>query len=241
MDVAAPGLKPAGACMPVLARDLRSLLAGFGRLYSEELGIDVASAHPPELYRWFLASQLFGARIAESVAVRTFRAFGARGLVTTEQVASAEHSALLQVMAEGGYVRYDGITSRKVQDAARKLLAEYGGDLNQLHEAAADPEKLEQRLMEFWGVGRVTTNIFLRELRGVWERADPALGPLASLAAQHLGIDDFRAFWAGHALNGYDVRHFEAALTRIGKNFCRRGRCAIAPIPHVAPCGSPGS
>lgn len=241
MDAVASRLKPAGACMPTLAGDLRPLLAGFGRLYSEELDIDVSSRRPLELYRWFLAAQLFGARIAESVAVRTFRAFGAHQLVTPELVATAEHSELLQIMAEGGYVRYDGITSRKVQGAARKLIAEYGGDLNQLHEASADGEEVEQRLMAFWGVGHVTANIFLRELRGVWRRADPALGPLASLAAQHLGVEDFQVFWAGRALVGYDVRHFEAALTRIGKDFCRRGRCSMAPIPHEAPGKAPAS
>ena len=227
--------------MPTVAGDLRPLLAGFGRLYSDELGIDVSSARPTELYRWFLAAQLFGARIAERVAIRTFMAFGAHGLVTPERLAVAEYSELIQIMGEGGYVRYDGITSRKVQAAARKVLAEYDGDLNRLHDGAADPEQLEQGLMAFWGVGRVTTNIFLRELRGIWQRANPALGPLASLTAEHLGIDDFRAFWAGRALSGYDIRHLEAALTRIGKNFCRRGRCALAPIPHEVPRGFPVS
>ena len=49
----------------------------------------------------------------------------------------------------------------------------YDGDLNILHEKAHDPEGLESKLKEFKGVGPVTVNIFLRELRGIWEKAQP--------------------------------------------------------------------
>ena len=118
------------------------------------------------------------------------------------------------------------------QGAAIKLIEEYEGDLNRLHAAAADAEDLERRLQKFWGVGPATCGIFLRELRGLWPKASPGLGSLAQLAADHLGIDDAAAFWRAHAVDGHDYRHFEAALTRLGKNFCRRGRCRKAPIPH---------
>jgi hypothetical protein len=135
-------------------------------------------------------------------------------------------------MAEGGYVRYDGITSRKVQAAARKLIKEYAGDLNALHATARDAADLEARLQDFWGVGPTTCGIFLRELRGLWQKADPPLGQLARLASDHLGIDDLPSYWRLHAVKRYDYRHLEAALTRLGKNYCRRGRCQKAPIPH---------
>jgi hypothetical protein len=135
-------------------------------------------------------------------------------------------------MGEGGYVRYDGITSRKLKGAAVKLLGGYGGDLNTLHSAAQDENDLERRFQEFWGVGPATSGIFLRELRGLWPKANPALGDLARLASDHLGIEDPPAFWKEHEVSGYDYRHFEVALTRLGKGYCRRGRCSEAPIPH---------
>ena len=212
--------------------DLTGLLATHGRLFSEELGIDLSTRRPAMLFKWFLASMLFGGRITGSVAVRTYHAFEQHGLVTPRAIIAADFSELLQIMAEGGYVRYDGITSRKVQGAARKLLQDYRGDLNRLHDAASDASEAIDRLMAFDGVGPVTAGIFLRELRGVWPKADPPVGNLALLAAAHLGIADPREFWKRNPRPGYDFRHFEAALTRLGKDYCRRGRCAAAPIPH---------
>ncbi len=95
-----------------------------------------------------------------------------------------------------------------------------------------DPQDLMARLQEFKGVGPVTAAIFLRELRGIWPKADPPLGHLARLACDNLGIADARRFWEENSLPGSDLRHLEAALTRIGKDFCRRGRCHLAPLPH---------
>jgi hypothetical protein len=212
--------------------DLTRILDGYGDLFSARLGIALTGLDSGELFRWFLASMLFGARINESVAARTFAAFLEHGLATPERIAGAELPELLQIMAEGGYVRYDGITSSKVQRASTKLLQDYGGDLNRLHVAARDKRDLEARLQDFKGVGPTTTGIFLRELRGLWPKADPPLGELARLAAAHLGIADPAVFWKRHQVPGRDFRHFEAALTRIGKDYCRRGRCAKAPIPH---------
>jgi endonuclease III len=212
--------------------EIGALLASHGQLFSEQLGINLATRRPDALFRWFLASMLFGARITESIAVRTYHAFEEHALLSPHAVAAAEFSELLSIMAEGGYVRYDGITSRKVQGAARMLIDDYGGDLNRLHDAAADAGDIIARLTEFKGVGPVTAGIFLRELRGIWPKSDPPPGELALLAARHLGIADPRAFWRRHPLPGYDLRHFEAALTRIGRDFCRRRRCAAAPIPH---------
>lgn len=216
-----------------LKRDeMARLLRTHGDLFSAQLGIRLDGLDSGELFKWFLASLLFGARIAESVAGRTYRAFADHGLVTAATIARAEFRELIQIMAEGGYVRYDGITSRKVQEDAARLIAEYDGDLNNLHAAARDARDLEARLQDFRGVGPTTAGIFLRELRGLWPKADPPLGSLARLAADHLGIDDPSTFWQAGAIPGFDFRHFEAALTRIGKNFCRRGRCSKSPIPH---------
>ena len=218
--------------MAAVTRDqLRALLSSHGRLFSEELGIRLEDLHRGQLFNWFLASLLFGARIAGSVAVRTYRAFEAHRLLTPEAIAAADFGELLQIMAEGGYVRYDGITSRKVQGAARKLLEEYGGDLNRLHELAAGPEDLTARLTAFKGVGPATAGIFLRELRGLWPRADPPLGNLARLAAEHLGIRDAAAFWRDNALPAWDFRHLEAALTRLGPGLLPQGTLPRVPNP----------
>jgi endonuclease III len=178
----------------IAVTQLADLLKTHGRLFSADLGIDLERLKSAELFKWFLASMLFGARITQTIAVRTYNAFVSHDLTAPQAIAEADFNELLQIMAEGGYVRYDNITSRKVQNAARKLIVCFEGDLNRLHQAAAGPAELIQRLREFKGVGPATVGIFLRELRGRWEYADPPLGELAQLAAEHLGIGDPQAF-----------------------------------------------
>lgn len=55
------------------------------QLYSEELAVDLASRSEAALFRWFLASLLFGARISEPTAKNTFRSFVRRGLVSPQK------------------------------------------------------------------------------------------------------------------------------------------------------------
>jgi hypothetical protein len=211
---------------------LRALLERLGRLFSEDLGIRLEGLDPGELFKWFVASLLFGARIRESAAVRTYRELEKRGLLTPEALRDADFWEMIDVMARGGYARYDGIATRRLQRAAAKLLDDYTGDLNRLHGDARDGADLVARLCEFWGVGETTAGIFLRELRGLWPKADPPLGYLALLAARHLGLDDPLAYWRANPLAGWDFRHLEAALTRLGRDYCRRGWCSKAPVPH---------
>ena len=55
-------------------------------LYSEELGIDLAQRTDAAYFHWFLASLLFGARISETTAKNTFRAFMHHGLTTPKKL-----------------------------------------------------------------------------------------------------------------------------------------------------------
>lgn len=144
------------------------------RLYSEELGINLASKKPAEIFKWFLASTLFGARIPETIAKNTYKSFERHHLLEPKKILKAGWNYLVNpVMRQGGYVRYDEKTSTKVLRNCKTLLEKYKGNLNTLHESARNSRDLEKRLMEFYGVGPVTANIFLRELRPYWKKADP--------------------------------------------------------------------
>jgi hypothetical protein len=159
-------------------------------LYSEELGINLAAGSNDVLFRWFLASLLFGARISETTAKNTYRSFVRHGLVHPEKIMEAGWNFLIDpIMREGGYVRYDGRKSTQVLRDCDALVAEYGGKLRRLHDAARDAQDLEQRLLEFYGVGPVTVNIFLRELRPFWAKADPDPLPTVAKLAKRLSID----------------------------------------------------
>jgi endonuclease III len=200
--------------------NLRELLEHYGELYSEELGIDVRK----EPFKWFLASMLFGGRISSSIAKKTYKAYKAAGLTSPEKIAASNEVTLIEIHGRGGYARYDGITAEYVIGVARKLLESYDGKIEKLDKISKNPGDLEHRLQEFRGVGPVTAKIFLRELRGIWENADPQPTSIEILAAKNLGIIDseedalerLKDFWGRNAIKGYEFRNFEAALVRLG-------------------------
>lgn len=159
-------------------------------LYSEELGIDLAQRTEAAYFRWFLASLLFGARISETTAKNTYRAFIRHGLTSPTKILAAGWDFLVYpVMREGGYVRYDGRKSAQVLRDCETLIIDYHGSLRRLHDAACNARDLEERLLAFYGIGPVTTNIFLRELRFIWAKADPDPLPAVKRLAKRLRID----------------------------------------------------
>jgi hypothetical protein len=186
-------------------------------LYSEELGIDLARGGEDACFRWFLASLLFGGRISETIARRTYQAFCRHRLTTPQRILAAGWDFLVApIMREGGYVRYDGRKSDQILRDCRALIDDYDGSLLRLHEAAHDSADLFARVLDFYGVGPVTANIFLRELRPFWTKADPPPLPLVVAAAAELGIDlgsyrrktlSFARIEAGLIRRAHELRH----------------------------------
>jgi endonuclease III len=196
----------------------RLLLKAFRKTYSEELGIDLKRGKPAEIFKWFLASILFGKRIGEGIAKNTYREFEREGLLTPKKILDAGWDRLVEVLDRGGYVRYDFSTASNLLDIMKNLKLRYGS-LEALKEAAKDQKDLEARLQQFKGIGPTTVSIFLRELRGLW-RVDPRLSPFAELAARNLkiGLEKFNRRTERFA-------RLECGLLRLGKNFCRKGKC----------------
>jgi hypothetical protein len=89
----------------------------------------------------------------------------------------------------------------------------YKGRVSNIHTAALDKHDLEQRLLAFYGIGPVTVNIFLRELRPYWSKADPE--PLAAVTktAKRLGVDI-----SGLRRNSVGFTRIEAGLIRARKD-----------------------
>jgi len=169
----------------VTLHDLRKSL-----LYSESIGIDLAKHSDEEVFKWFLASVLYGARISATIAEKTYRSFEKHHLLTPQSILMAGWDYLVNpVMREGGYVRYDEKTSREILSNCDMLITDYGGSLNELHSISLGPSDLENRLLRFFGVGPVTVNIFLRELRPFWQKANPDPLPVILQVAQIYSID----------------------------------------------------
>jgi hypothetical protein len=133
---------------------------------------------------------LFGARITETIAKNTYRAFECHGLLEPRKILEAGWDFLVNpIMREGGYVRYDGRKSTQILTDCEWLLEHYEGSLTRLHRLAKDSKDLENKLLDFYGVGEITANIFLRELRPYWKKADPEPLPLVKTVAKRCGID----------------------------------------------------
>lgn len=222
----------------------RRLIELLGGMYSRELGIDLSEPDRTRIFRWFLAAKLMGARIPTKAALLTWKEFARRGIDTPERIRQSGWDGLVAILDEGGYARYDFSTATRLLAIAGDLLERYRGDLNDLHDRSDGPKDLEVRLMGLGkGVGPVTANIFLREMRSVWPKADPAISPLALLAARDLGLakgkgnplDALRKTWAAEKARGYNFSDFEAALVRLGKDYCRKPRVNNCPMRGICP------
>lgn len=185
------------------------------RTYSEELGLNLSK--PEDRFKWFLASILFAKRISAEVAKRTYRRFEEEGLTAPEDILAAGWDRLVQVLDSGGYVRYDFSTASNLLKIVKDLKEKYG-NLEELNKESSGPKDLERRLLEFKGVGPVGINIFLRELRGTWEKAKPEPSGIAIKTAKKLGVGN--------------VEPHESALVRIDLEYCKKGKCEKCPVKN---------
>lgn len=185
--------------------------------YSQELGLDLKIEE--DRFKWFLASLLFAKRISSEVAKRTYREFEKEGIVTPESITGAGWDKLVEVLDSGGYVRYDFSTASNLLEIAASLREKYGS-LEVLYTQSQDSRELEKRLLEFKGVGPTTVNIFLRELKAVWEKARPQLSPLAREVASRLGLGE----------EELEFPTVESALVRLNLEFCKRRKCSSCPV-----------
>ncbi|MGD0405573.1 MAG: hypothetical protein ABSB10_02845 [Candidatus Bathyarchaeia archaeon] len=188
--------------------------------YSKELGFDLTKAE--DRFKWFLASILFAKRISAETAKETYLYFEQEDLTSPDAILEAGWDRLVEVLDSGGYTRYDFSTATNLLGIAKMLKEKYG-DLERLHAESSSPTDLERRLQEFKGVGPVGVNIFLRELRGIWEKAKPEPSPLAVATAQKIG------------LNPEDAERYESQLVRLNLEYCKKRRSSECPLKDNCP------
>lgn len=151
-------------------------------------------------------------------------------VLTPQAVRDAGWDELVNILDAGGYVRYDYSTADKLLLIVNDLLEKWSGDLNKLYKSARSQKELEEKLEALGkGIGPVTVQIFLRELRGIWKLAEPLPNKWTISAARKLGIikssspekvlTELKAYWGKHHIKGYDFVNFETALFRYGKKF----------------------
>ena len=222
-----------GLCMELVKK--------LGSAYSSALGINLACTGSDEVFKWFLASVLFGARIGESIAMNTYKELEKAKMLCPDSMLETGWQGLVDILDRGGYVRYDFKTATKLLEVTQTLKDKYEGDLNRLHFFAKDRRDLEKKLQRLGkGIGPVTANIFLRELRDIWEKAELPLSAPAFLATRNLGLtqatdaavalEELKTMWETGEQGEVRFSDLEAALVRIGKNYCCKKKCLVCPM-----------
>jgi hypothetical protein len=219
--------------MVLKKQELAEIVAKFGQSYSELLRINLQSRDDKETFKWFLAAVLFGAPITENSVTKTYKSFQKHRVLTPIKILKTGWQGLVDILDEGSYTRYDYKTADKLLETMGNLKTKYKGRLKLLHDQAKDSVDLEKRLKELGkGIGDVTVSIFLRELRGIWTKANPKPTPIVILAAKDLGIvrhdspekarDELLKFWSKNSVQGKSFLNFETALLRLGKDIRRK-------------------
>ncbi len=136
---------------------------------AKDLGIDIEKGEG-ELFKWFLASFLFGKRIQQDIAAEAYRVIvDKHKRDTPRKLGNCSWQQIVDMLGEGHYVRYDESTADRLLKLCEKLNTEYGGKLGRLREMSESRKDLEKRLAEFEGVGPKTVEIFMREAKKVWD------------------------------------------------------------------------
>lgn len=201
---------------------LKEFIEEYGKPYSKMLGIDLSSGKDKEIVKWFLASLLYAKPIRESSATKTYFCFVKRGITTPKEILKTGWKGLVNILDEGGYTRYDFSTADKLLEVFGNLKKRYGGSLNRLHSEAKDSQDLENRIKKLGkGIGDTTVSIFLRDMRVIWEKADPKPSPLVQLAMKELKIKDLKKFAKRKGINLVEL---ETALLRYAKDFLKKGK-----------------
>ena len=217
--------------VPVPATNVaHRLVDRLGGRFSTQFGIALDRGEQ-EVERWFFASSLFGNRISTGVVRRTFRIFQEAGVGTVGQLGATDWGEIVSLLDRGGYAHYDLLTASRLHALAEVVERRYGGRVAAISEQYRRPYTLEKALDALPGWGPVTVHLFLRELRGVWPGADPAIDERTRGAALHLRLafdmaprDMLAHLHCVAARAEIDIRDLEAGLIRLAQAHGRRYR-----------------
>src|SRR5690242_18472578 len=119
---------------------------------AKDLGITIERKEG-ELFKWFLASYLFGKRIQQNIARQTWEVFMKHGIDTPKKIANKSWQQLVDLLGEGHYRRYDESTAQGLLDMANTLVRDYHGNLLNMYDCCDDEKDFIKKLQKLKGVG----------------------------------------------------------------------------------------
>src|ERR1700712_1685461 len=139
------GRRPAGE---------ESVVSNKAKIGAADLGIDLSNGADEAVFQWLIACQLFGERISQEIAAKTFTELDKAGYTTPKKLADADWQSLVDVLGRGGYRRYDESTARELISIGKYILEKYNGSMRKLRDDAGGTKKgITSRIEEFKGVG----------------------------------------------------------------------------------------
>jgi hypothetical protein len=202
--------------------------------------------------RWLVAACLRAGRVDARAAERAFRRLDAAGFATPAAIAGGDLAAVAGALAEAGYPQPER-TAAKLVRAGAALAQRHRGSLETLAAGAEGIDDLAARLAGLApGIGAATVAAFLRPLRDRWPAArELPLAPAARAAAVHLGLlaegedEEGEPGTLRTALardpDAPPLADVEAALERLGRRACWRGRTDRCPLGAECPARREGS
>lgn len=136
-----------------------------GYITASDLGLKVSKSNEKTAFRWFLASYLFGKRISQDIARKTWEVFIDNNVDSPDKITKSSWQRLVDLLGEGHYKRYDESTARNLQDMSQFLIVNYDGKITNLLKQSGNADEAAKKLQELKGVGPKTSEIFLREIK----------------------------------------------------------------------------
>lgn len=133
---------------------------------ANDLGIKIERKER-EIFKWFLASYLFGKRIQQDVARQTWEVFMKHGIDSPKKIVTQTHQQLVALLGEGKFRRYDESTAHNMMEMARVLVRDHHGNLLNMYDSCGSEKDFMKRIQNLKGVGPKTTEIFMREAQPV--------------------------------------------------------------------------
>jgi hypothetical protein len=228
----------------------RGIVGRFGGHPARELDLDLDS----EAGRagWLLAAAL-GVEAPDEPGAAAYRALAAAGLGLPATLTSCDPARLARTLEAAGPSGQSSVRKRAERAAAlliriaRGLAERHEGSLERLAAEAGDLSELGSGLVRLApGFGSASVLRFLRPLRSRWSAAgEVPLDPAALAAARHLGWIPEGADEEGEPAalaaalrvdpQAPPLQDVEAALARLGRAACRRGRPERCPLEAACP------
>lgn len=132
-------------------------------IHAADLGIHLDRSTGQAMYRWLVASMLFGRPVQQSVGADAYRALIDRGLTSPPKYAELEREELRAILDDAHYARIDYIMTDELHEVMATIVDEYG-TVSKMVRTSGDRDELTRRLTAMKGIGPKTAEIFLRDL-----------------------------------------------------------------------------